>query len=351
MNIILPISYINTLTVNDKDTPIPLLDVNGRLLIERAFEQYADIPNAKFYAILKNDAWGHEIEKRLPSYVHCIYIQNHTRGAPCSCLYAIDELNHDSELLVTSLDQIVHMDMKDMLHTYREQNCDGGSVIFHTDDEKYSFAQIENGIIVRTAEKKSICSTGMVGLYYFKTTKLFLDYTKELLRKQVTQYNNGYFLSGVLNEMILDNCLIVPYSPKTLVYNKVYDIDSYNNLLTLHNGVPIDSGDKGIDIHHLQDFVRGWVVGDFNPTLYATQDCEFAVQNFKKGDLEAPHYHKVATEITVIVSGKAKMQNKIVYAGDVVVVNPYEKTGFEALEDTMTAVLKIPGALNDKYMD
>ncbi|OMO31698.1 hypothetical protein BH582_12175 [Vibrio sp. 10N.222.47.A9] len=106
-----------------------------------------------------------------------------------------------------------------------------------------------------------------------------------------------------------------------------------------------------MDKHNINDFVRGWFVGGFEPTLFKTTDVEVAIQKFKKGDKEASHCHKIATEITMIVTGKAKMKNIVLNAGDILRINPGEYTDFEALEDTVTTVVKLPGALNDKYLE
>jgi len=100
----------------------------------------------------------------------------------------------------------------------------------------------------------------------------------------------------------------------------------------------------------LSEFVRGWFVGGFEPSLINTTDVEVAVQTFKKGQLEAEHCHKIATEITVIVSGKARMGSRVLESGDIVTIEPGEYTDFEALEDTITTVVKYPGAQNDKYL-
>lgn len=100
----------------------------------------------------------------------------------------------------------------------------------------------------------------------------------------------------------------------------------------------------------LEDMVKGWFVGNFDPTLIKTNDVEVAVKEYKKGDYEEKHYHKIATEITVIVSGKVKM-NGIEYSkGDIIVIEPNEATDFEALEDTVNTVVKFPGANDDKYL-
>lgn len=102
---------------------------------------------------------------------------------------------------------------------------------------------------------------------------------------------------------------------------------------------------------HLNDFVRGWIVGGFTPSLFDTTDVEVAIQEFKKGDIESSHCHKIATEITVIIRGKALMKGLTLNQGDIVKIAPGEYTDFEALEDTTTAVIKLPGALNDKYLE
>ena len=100
----------------------------------------------------------------------------------------------------------------------------------------------------------------------------------------------------------------------------------------------------------LTDMIKGWFVGNFEPTLLKTNDVEVAVKEYRKGDYEGRHYHKIATEITVIVNGRVKM-NGIEYGkGDIIVMEPGEATDFECLEDgTQNVVVKIPGANNDKY--
>jgi hypothetical protein len=99
----------------------------------------------------------------------------------------------------------------------------------------------------------------------------------------------------------------------------------------------------------IENMIKGWFVGDFEPTLIKTLDVEVAVKEYQQGDREGRHYHKVATEITVICSGRVRM-NGIEYGkGDIIVIEPLESTDFEALEDTITTVVKYPGAGNDKY--
>lgn len=104
-------------------------------------------------------------------------------------------------------------------------------------------------------------------------------------------------------------------------------------------------------VNNLQNMIKGWFIGNFEPSLLKTNDCEVAVKEYKKGDHEGKHYHKIATEFTVIISGRVKMNGIEYKEGDIIVMEPNEATDFECLEDgTKNVVVKIPGANNDKYI-
>jgi len=100
----------------------------------------------------------------------------------------------------------------------------------------------------------------------------------------------------------------------------------------------------------LRDMVKGWFVGGFEPNAFKTDSCEVGVKQYKAGDKEAAHYHKIATEITVLLSGSVSMCDQVWAEGDIIVLEPGDVTAFEALTDAVTIVVKVPGALNDKYV-
>ena len=104
-------------------------------------------------------------------------------------------------------------------------------------------------------------------------------------------------------------------------------------------------------IANLKDMVKGWFIGNFEPSLLMTNDCEVADKYYKKGDSEIAHFHKIATEFTCIISGRVLMNGVEYGAGDIVVMEPNDITDFTALEDnTVNVVVKIPGVNNDKYI-
>lgn len=100
---------------------------------------------------------------------------------------------------------------------------------------------------------------------------------------------------------------------------------------------------------HLNAMTKGWFLGNFKPSVYCSDCCEVAVKKYKKGDNEKAHFHKIATEITVIIKGRVRMFNRDFYEGDIIVTEPNEVTDFEALEDTINVVVKLPSVINDKY--
>lgn len=102
-------------------------------------------------------------------------------------------------------------------------------------------------------------------------------------------------------------------------------------------------------IHQLCDMTKGWFVGQFTPTLVSTTAVEVAVKNYKAGEYEPIHHHKIATEITVINSGSVRMNGVEYSAGTIVVLEPNDASDFLAISDVTTTVVKIPGAPNDKY--
>lgn len=95
---------------------------------------------------------------------------------------------------------------------------------------------------------------------------------------------------------------------------------------------------------------KGWFVGDFEPSIIRTKDCEVGVKSYKKGSIEEAHFHKQTHEVTLIIKGKAKINNLVLHEGDIILINPNEVAQFEALEDVITVVYKSSSVTGDKFL-
>jgi hypothetical protein len=95
--------------------------------------------------------------------------------------------------------------------------------------------------------------------------------------------------------------------------------------------------------------VRGWFIGNFEPTLH-NADFEVGIKKYKSGDKEEMHYHKLAKEFTIIVSGIVKMNGAIYKENDIIQVDEYDETDFFCVEDAITVVVKTKSIKGDKYI-
>lgn len=95
---------------------------------------------------------------------------------------------------------------------------------------------------------------------------------------------------------------------------------------------------------------RGWFAGAFDGAAFKTDLFEAAYQFNARGERTECHYHKIATEINLIATGRAHFNGIIFEAGDIFILEPGEICSGEYLEDTITVCIKTPGALNDKYL-
>lgn len=100
----------------------------------------------------------------------------------------------------------------------------------------------------------------------------------------------------------------------------------------------------------LNQMIKGWFVGDFEPSILKSEHVEVAVKHYKAGDKEERHVHKIGTEITLIVQGSVKMNGAEYTSGDMVLLTPGEASDFEALTDAINVVVKTPSIRGDKYV-
>lgn len=104
-------------------------------------------------------------------------------------------------------------------------------------------------------------------------------------------------------------------------------------------------------VENLKQMIGGWFVGDFDPSVLRSGDFEVAVKRYRAGDSEQRHCHRLATEITLIVSGEVRMNGVTYKADDIVVLDPGDWTDFTALTDAINVVVKTPSLTDDKYLE
>jgi quercetin dioxygenase-like cupin family protein len=97
-------------------------------------------------------------------------------------------------------------------------------------------------------------------------------------------------------------------------------------------------------------FKGGWFIGDFEPSVLRTPDFEVALATHKKGDIWPKHYHSIATEYNLLISGKMFLCGETINEGEIFILEKGEVADPQFLEDCKVLVVKTPSLPYDKII-
>ena len=189
--------------------PKPLIDINGKTMIEVVINNLKTKTDHKFIFICQKEHYEkydlHNIFKNATNNnFEVVQINGITQGAACTVLCAKDYINNDDELLIANSDQFIENDINKFIDKSRLGHKDGVIMTFTASHPKWSYARTDkSGLVLETAEKKVISNNATVGLYYFKKGSDFVKGTESMIKKGVKQ-NNEFYVCPVYNELILD---------------------------------------------------------------------------------------------------------------------------------------------------
>ena len=103
-------------------------------------------------------------------------------------------------------------------------------------------------------------------------------------------------------------------------------------------------------ISRIEDMEKGWFIGNFEPSVLKTKDFEVGIVTRFKGP-EKPHYHAIATEYNLVISGSFKLNKKDLRSGDIFIIEPGEVVYPFFYEETKILSIKVPSVIGDKYED
>lgn len=187
--------------------PKPLIDVNGKPMIQRVIENLTPRFEHRFiFLVLAEHLKQHGLETKLKAWAgptsEIVSIDRVTEGAACTVLLAEHHLRRDHDMVIANSDQLVDVDFSEYVSDSRERSCDGNIMVFEDDDEKWSFARInDQGLVTEVAEKKRISNLATVGIYYFREGAEFALRAREMIAKNI-RVNHEFYVCPVYNELI-----------------------------------------------------------------------------------------------------------------------------------------------------
>jgi len=235
INIIIPLAGTNPLFPKS-DFPFskPLVEIDGKPMIQLAIENLQMIDQEIHFIFLvktedcKNFFLDHTLRLLTESRSTIIKIDKDTKGAACSALLAIDEINNDTPLIICNGDQVISEDLNkiiDYLSTF-----DAGVVSTTSVHPRWSYIRTEDKEVVETAEKRPISKDAVAGVFYYKKGSYYVTSAMEMIKKDAN-YNDMYYIAATMNELILENKRIGFYKIPMNQYEAFYSpekIKEYN---------------------------------------------------------------------------------------------------------------------------
>jgi hypothetical protein len=102
-------------------------------------------------------------------------------------------------------------------------------------------------------------------------------------------------------------------------------------------------------ITNITEMSGGWFIGNFEPSLYKTENFEVGIKKYTKGEYHAPHHHKLSTELNYLIKGMMKANGKLIQPGQIFIFDNFEIAECEFLEDCELVVVKTASVQGDKY--
>jgi hypothetical protein len=100
--------------------------------------------------------------------------------------------------------------------------------------------------------------------------------------------------------------------------------------------------------YHIDQFFKGWFVGNFEPAILK-ENFEVGVITHTKGEFHQDHFHKEATEINLVLFGSVKINGEIFNENEIFVLSPYEVSQAEFITDVKILVVRDKSNPQDKY--
>ena len=94
---------------------------------------------------------------------------------------------------------------------------------------------------------------------------------------------------------------------------------------------------------------RGWFIGNFDPSILKTDLFEVGLLTHKKGEIWPRHYHIIATEYNLLISGSMTICGRTIEPGTIFVLEPNEVADPIFHEDCRVLCVKVPSVKADKY--
>lgn len=207
--------------------PKPLIDVNGKPMIQRVVENLN--MDARHIFIVQKEhyekyALQHTLNLIAPN-CEIVQVEGITQGAACTTLLAKQFINNDEPLVLANSDQYVKWDSNQYMYSCMADDIDGSILTFEATHPKWSYAKLnDDGFVTEVAEKKPISKHATVGIYFWKRGRDYVECAESMIEKDI-RVNNEFYVCPVYNEALLRGARV-----KTFHIDKMWGLGTPEDL-------------------------------------------------------------------------------------------------------------------------
>lgn len=215
MNIVIPMAGLGDRFKREGfDKPKPLIDINGKPMIQRAIESLG-LQGQYIFIINKNIEQVNELKNLLNTITDepiIIEIDYLTEGPASSVLLAKEFINNNEPLIITNCDQIMNWFSHAFICHLQDSKSDAIVVTYPIITNKNSYVKVnEQGHAIRFAEKEIISEESLNGIHVWKNGGDFVKSAESMIDKNI-RVNNEFYIAPTFNEMILNGKIITTYN-------------------------------------------------------------------------------------------------------------------------------------------
>ena len=195
--------------------PKPLIDVNGRPMIQKVVENL-DFISEYIFLVRKEHRIKYEglvdtLERITNNSCKIVEVDRLTEGAACTALLAKDYIDVDEDLLIANSDQFIEYQKQNFLSLKNMTTADAIVWTFNAVHPKWSFVKTNSrGYITEVAEKRPISDIATCGIYWYRKGSDFVKYAEKMVEKNI-RVNNEFYIAPVYNELIEDGKSLIPF--------------------------------------------------------------------------------------------------------------------------------------------
>lgn len=206
--------------------PKPLIEINGKIMIEYVLQNPSTIKEEHqfIFIIREEEATKFHLDnvlKLLSPNCEVLKLKRPTKGGLCSALMAIDKIDANDSVLILNGDQILDIDFNEVKAFWQSTSADAGLLTFKSVHPRWSYARIEDEVVVQTAEKNPISNNAIAGYYYFKQAADFFEAAYESIKNDV-QLDGIFYISPIVNQYILKSKTVKAFTIPNNSYHLFY---------------------------------------------------------------------------------------------------------------------------------